>query len=264
MLGLFLVLSLLGRGLANDASTESMHVPFSVSIALMSESVNAHKLATSLETTLTAVLPEYSPGNRFEDVLLKLKYSVVVASSSTIEAYGAFLRTWPKDEQGHHLVTVDQVAHFVRNTFHGGDDAAAGLHSPRPLPQLQSSLTNLPLVIVTAAPSLPPHIIHSGDHHLCTQSAAVGVAFMDLTAKLCDLRPTALSSPPFSLASTTTTSSKMPDRPLELQQTECTHDGSRPQSEGQARKARAASRRLDAFFRAFHSPKLAQINHHCL
>ena len=162
-----------------------LSLPFSVSVVVQADSVQG-TAGTRLEEALESIMPLYVPGDEDDqDVELRLKYSVVF-SNSIIAAYKRLIESLPTDKDGYHLLSMDDIALFVHDHLEGGDQ---GLH--RPYPQLRSSFTNLP-VLIMAAVSLPRHLIYTLSPEQCTQSAVVGVAFMDLTAKRCDLRPDVL------------------------------------------------------------------------
>lgn len=179
-----IILCLVGAwGGAVDSALLSL--PFSVSVVVQADSMQG-SAGTRLEEALDSIMPLYAPGEEGDqDVELRLKYSVVY-SNSIVAAYKQFIEALPTDNDGYHLVRMEDIALFVHDHLEGGDQ---GLH--RPFPQLRSSFTNLPVLIMAAA-SLPRHLIYTQSPEQCTQSAVVGVAFMDLTAKRCDLRPDVL------------------------------------------------------------------------
>ena len=165
-----------------DLTFESLRIPFDVNVCLVAEdggSEEAAGRAEKLEHSLQSILPAYAPAGGTRDLHLAMRYSVI-RSDALLPAYGEFIGSMPQDEEGNHLITIEQLGQFLHKQLDGN-----GMH--RPIPSMQTSFLSLPVLIVTSA-TLPKHIIYSLSPLQCTQSAILGVAFMDLTAQVCDLR----------------------------------------------------------------------------
>lgn len=161
------------------ASESMVSIPFSVFVAIMGEQNDGMEPA-KLENALHSILPVYAPGgNRLEDLHLNMHYKVSV-STAINDAYKKFIESMPQNDAGFHLITVEQIGHFIHELIEG----KTIIHQ---YPLLRSTFSNLPIIIVTAS-NLPKRLIYSSDPERCSQSVIVGIAFMDLTAKRCELQ----------------------------------------------------------------------------
>lgn len=178
----------------DDSILPGVSVPFSVNVVVLGEGGgHGEEDAALLERSLQSILPSYSFGHHHSTMHLSMRFNVL-HTASLLPAYHEFIGSMPQDKEGVHLITIEQLGQFWHNQLEGGN----GMH--RPIPSLRASFLSLPVLIVTASRDLPPHLIYSLSPLQCTQSAVLGVAVMDLTARSCDLLPS-ISSELFTASS---------------------------------------------------------------
>jgi uncharacterized protein YqkB len=153
---------------------------------------NIHNL---LNESLTNILPYYSPPgleiDNVSDVIFKLDYNVnkLIKSSldKFINEYEKLIKNQPQNKDGYHILTVSIVDNFIKkqsisNLFISSFNNSTNDNVP--------SLFNLPIVILGSGineDKLSNHLIYSTEQDECTQSVIGKMAFMDNSAKLCDL-----------------------------------------------------------------------------
>ena len=168
--------------LQSDLSTFTM--PLNVVIW----TVGIYKKDIDLEPLLAEVLPRYSPplhhDVRAHDIQLRMSYAHKEAPKSFVDKYKAYILKQDKDSDNYHTVIINEFASFLEKEMQ-----QTGFQTSFPI----ADTFTLPLLMVNL-PELPPHmfIAHSPavDEYVtdkCSLSVIASVAFIDFSARSCDL-----------------------------------------------------------------------------
>ena len=137
----------------------------------------------NLASSLKAILPRHFPvveGNKpVHDVQLLLNYEASRAPDQFLERYEAFVAGRPKRDDGIHYIFVDELANFLRIEMDTGDFKAS-------FPIFDTF--TIPILVVNSQ-KIEKHAIISSSNTMeqCTLSVMSSVAFLDLSAKICDV-----------------------------------------------------------------------------
>lgn len=171
-----------------------VEIPLKIPIWLINIDVdNNNNIHNLLNETLTNILPYYSPPgleiDSISDVIFKLDYNVnkIIKSSldKFINEYEGLIKNQPQNIDGYYMLSISIVDNFINkhsNLFISSINNSTKDNMP--------SLFNLPIVILGSginAYKLSNHLIYSTEENECTQSVIGKMAFMDNSAKLCDL-----------------------------------------------------------------------------
>ena len=150
----------------------------------------------ALETLLVEMLPRYAPTVEnnipVNDIQFKINYVVHKAPEVFMVHYEAYINDNAPEADGNRLLIIDDLAGFIEHEVHDAKFES----------QLQALSFDDPFalpIFIVYSETLPPHSIVStldkseiGD---CTMSVVGSVAFMDLSAKVCELSAFIASEP---------------------------------------------------------------------
>ena len=136
-----------------------------------------------LTSNLKNILPRYFPasegGKPVHDIQLLLNYEVKKAPASFVQHYEIFVQNAPANSDGVHVLYIDDIARFVQTQL---ENEEFKLSFPT------FDIFTIPILIINSERIEKHMIIQSVEQSdLCTMSVLSSVAFLDLTAKVCDI-----------------------------------------------------------------------------
>lgn len=136
-----------------------------------------------LTNDLKNILPRYFPATEgrapVHDIQLLLNYEVNSASDSFLHRYEAYVKETPLNSNGIHIVLIDGLATFLQHEIERKSFASK-------FPLIDDF--TLPIVIMNSE-RIERHIIVQSIElsEQCTMSVLSSVAFLDLSANVCDI-----------------------------------------------------------------------------
>lgn len=138
-----------------------------------------------ITSDLKAIFPRYSPvtdaGDPVHDIQLILNYEVNSSPANFKRNYESYILKQPTNSEGFHIALIDDFSAFLQNELDH-----TGFISSFPM----GDIFTLPIVIFNSE-FIAKHVIVASmlemDKELCTSSVLTSVAFIDLSAKACDL-----------------------------------------------------------------------------
>lgn len=160
-------------------------LPITLNVAILTAGlpeISQSALLTTLQTSLPRYFPATEGGKPIHDIQLILNYDLRGLQNEFLQRYEAFIDEHSADEEGFHVVFVDEVAHFLQTEM----EAIGSIVPNFPFPIFDTF--TLPIIIIDSK-NIKKHLItaNAEEFEACTMSVLSSVAFLDLSAKACDI-----------------------------------------------------------------------------
>ena len=160
-------------------------LPITLNVAILTAGlpeISTGALLATLRTSLPRYFPANEGGKPIHDIQLLLNYDMRSLQNEFLQKYEAFIEEHAADEDGYHVLFVDEVAHFLQTELE-----AIGSVMPNFAFPLFDTFT-LPVMIIDSK-NIKKHLITANADEIesCTMSLLSSVAFLDLSAKACDV-----------------------------------------------------------------------------
>jgi hypothetical protein len=167
----------------------SVNVPLHVDIWLAGFDsfpfVSEYVHTARFDSLLQSLLPSFSLQLEGDatDVMVHFTYSTVhITEMSFMQSYSRFIKDSPQAENGEYKLETQRVAQWVDDYFVQNFMSSSELTSSRG----KASLFQLPFLILESS-QLPRHAIYTSNPAKCSQTAVGSVAFVDMSARSCNL-----------------------------------------------------------------------------